>query len=342
MKFFIDLYMPINKRALERYRVIDEALTNRQKKYPSKTELIKVIREKLGLDIHPRTLEEDFNEMRNNETLNYFAPIEYNKREDGYYYTDPNYSIYKIPISKEDLKHLKFAAKIFSKFKNIPYLNEIQQPIEQLERLIEIGKVSGTWTNNSIVQLEYPDNSPSLNYFRDLVNLINNKQACNIRYHAFNKKESNPFKIHPYLIKEYKNRWYLVALNVGYNDIRVYGLERITSLETIDQFHSDEFIADDYFKHAFGITVQNNLKPVKVVLQFNEHHAPYIISSPIHPTQKIIKQTKKSLSISIEVHPSSEFTMFLLSHGSGLKIKQPKWLREEIQEEAKNTLELYK
>lgn len=338
MKKFLDLCMPINKDALSRYRIIDEALRNKQKKFPSKEELVQLMKNRLGLSLHPRTIEDDLRNMKSNEDLCYFAPIEYIKKENGYCYTDPTYSITRIPISKEDLKNLKYAASIFSKFKNIPYLSEIQKPIEQLERLLEIGTTTGTWTNNAIVQLEYPGTSPDLSLFKQLVNAINNKQVCTIQYQAFNKNESKPFNIHPHLIKEYKNRWYLVALNVLYDDIRVYGLERVTHLEVIDQFHDDQFDSEDYFKNAIGITVQNGVKPVRIELQFNKYHAPYILSSPIHHTQKILKNTKNQLTVSIKLHPSPELSMFLLSHGSGLKILKPDWLREEIMEEARGML----
>jgi predicted DNA-binding transcriptional regulator YafY len=330
--------MPVNKDALSRYHIIDQILCDKTIKFPSLKVLQKKLKERLNKSVSLRTIEEDIRDMRYNENLNYKAPIKYVKAYDGYHYTDPTYSITRIPISKEDLKNLKYAASIFSKFKNIPYLSEIQRPIEQLERLIEIGSTTGTWTNNAIVQLEYPGTSPDLSLFKQLVNAINNKQVCTIQYQAFNKEESKPFTIHPYLIKEFKNRWYLVALNVGYKDNRVYGLERVTHLEVLEQFHDDNFDAEDYFKYALGITVQNGSKPVRIELQFNKDHAPYILSSPIHHTQKILKNTKNQLTVSIKVHPSSELSMFLLSHGSGLKIIKPDWLREEIMEEARGML----
>lgn len=341
MKIFIDLYMPINKDALSRYRIIDQILSSNSLKYPSLKDLQKIVVERLGSEVSLRTIQEDLREMRNNESLNYNAPIEYIKSVDGYHYTDPSYSITRIPISKEDLKNLQFAANILAKFKNIPYLDEIQKPISQIERLLEIGKTSGTWTNNAIVQLEYPENTIDNALFKQLINAINYKQACMIRYKAFNKKESGAFKIHPYLIKEYKNRWYLCALNVDYNDVRLYGLERVSNLEVLTEFHEDDFNSEDYFKYALGITVQNNQKPVHIELRFDQDHAPYIKSNPLHHTQKIKKETKTYLTVTLQVHPSAELSMLLLSHGSGLKVMKPAWLREEIKEEARRMVKVY-
>jgi predicted DNA-binding transcriptional regulator YafY len=75
-------------------------------------------------------------------------------------------------------------------------------------------------------------------------------------------------------------------------------------------------------------------------LRFDQDHAPYIKSNPIHHTQKIKKETKNYLIISIQVHPSAELSMLLMSHGSGLKVIKPDWLREEIQEEARRMVEV--
>lgn len=332
--------MPINKDALTRYRIIDQALCSKANKYPSLKDLQKIIEDRLGIEVSLRTIQEDLREMRHNEGLNFNAPIEYIKSVDGYRYTDPSYSITKPPISEKDLKSLKFAANLISKFKDIPYLEDIQKPIEQLERIIEIGKTSGTWANNAIVQLEYPEHSIDNELFKKLINAINNKQACMIKYKAFNKPESRAFKINPYLIKEYKNRWYLVALNVDYNDIRVYGLERISNLLILDEYHDNQFAHEDYFKYALGITVQNNVKPIIVKLQFDNIHGPYILSNPLHHTQKTIKSTKNHLTISIQVYPSAELSMLLLSHGSGVKVLKPDWLRDEIHAEAKKILKI--
>lgn len=335
-------FVPANKSAISRYRVIDEALRNKQRKYPSKSDLIELISQRLDQEIGVRTLEKDLQDMRESPDLNYYAPISYNKAEKGYYYSEPDYSISGIPITEEDLKQLKFAAKIFTRFKNIPYLAELYRPIQQLERIIRVGKNTGQWLDNSIVQLEVPQQEPDMQMFENLVQCILKKQIVNIRYQRFGHAESNPFKIHPYLLKEYKNRWYLVALNVEQNDVRIYGLDRITTLKELKETHEDDFDAEEYFRYSLGITVINNEEPATIELLFSPEDAHYVLSSPIHPGQKILKNDKNGLHVQLTLHRSYELTMLIRSYGSGVNVLQPDWLREEIMEDAKKVVKASK
>ena len=330
--------MPLNKNAQVRYRIIDEALRNRQRKFPSKAELIDLISRSLNQQIGVRTLEKDLEDMRESAELGYNAPICYDKTEKGYFYSDPNYSITGIPITEEDLKQLKFAAKIFTRFKNIPYLAELYRPIQQLERIIRVGKNTGQWLDNSIVQLEVPQQEPDMQTFEDLVQCILKKQIVNIRYQRFGHAESKPFKIHPYLLKEYKNRWYLVALNVEQKDVRIYGLDRITTLKELKETHEDEFDAEEYFRYSLGITVINNEEPADIELLFSPDDAHYVLSSPIHPAQKILKNDDKGLHLQLTLHPSYELTMLIRSYGSGVKVLKPDWLKKEIVNDAKKVV----
>lgn len=331
--------MPANKYALSRYRIIDRALRNRQKPFPTKQELMDMIEDELCYSIGERTLEQDIQDMREDAGLNYFAPIRYDKSRKGYYYEDPDYSITGIPINEEDIKRLKFAAKIFTQFKNVPYLAELYQPIQQLERIIRVGKSTGQWLDNSIVQLEVPQQAPGMDLFEDLIKAILKKRAVQIRYQAFGQDESRPFNVHPYLLKEFKNRWYLVAKNVGKDDVRIYGLDRITTAKILKESHEDEFDAEDYFRHSLGITVLNNEKPLTIELLFSPDDAPYVLSNRLHHSQKIIKQNKKGLHIQLTLHPSYELTMLIRSYGSGVKVLKPAWLKKEIVEDAKKVVE---
>lgn len=330
--------MPANKDALGRYRIIDEALRNRQRTFPTKEELLKLIEDRLGYSIAVRTLEEDMRNMRENEDLNYFAPIVYDKQNKGYCYSEPNYSITGIPINEEDIKKLKYAAKILGQFKGIPYLAEIYRPVEQLDRIIRVGKSTGQWINNSIVQLEVPDQWPDMAMFEQFIQSILAKRVVEICYQRFGEKESKPFLIHPYLLKEYKNRWYLVGLNENKNDIRIYGLDRITKAKDTKDFYTETFDAEAYFKYSLGITVLNDEEPVVIELLFSAEDTPYILSNRIHHTQKVLSNTKKGLKISLLLHPSYELKMLIRSYGSGVKVIKPKWLAKEMVEDAKKVV----
>lgn len=75
-----------------RYRMIDQYLRSKSQPYWSKPDLLRKL-EELDLQVGARTLERDIEDMRHDARLGFFAPIEYCKKNQGYYYTNPDFSI---------------------------------------------------------------------------------------------------------------------------------------------------------------------------------------------------------------------------------------------------------
>lgn len=335
--------MPVNKDALSRYRIIDEALRNRQKTFPNKKELILLFREKLGIEVANRTLEEDLQNMRNNTDLGYLAPIAYHPTHKGYYYTDPDYTLNGLRISADDLEKLKLGVNILSEFQGLPYLSELRQPIEQLERMMQFGMRTGKWLNNRIVQMEVPALWPDKQLFATLLDAITQQQQLEISYQRFGVETPYNVIVNPFLLKEYRNRWYLVARNVQVNEIRIYGLDRMPSARMLPSYYDERFDSEAFFQYALGITVFQDEEPEAVELLFDPEDAPYVLSNPLHHSQRIVRNDQAGLLIRLHIFPSSyELRMLIRSYGHGVQVLKPKRLAREIQEDARKTLSLYK
>ncbi len=320
--------MPINKDALGRYRIIDELL--RLRSFPSKATLIEAIENRLGYRIGARTLDEDINNMRYNDDLSYHAPIVYDKVQKGYAYDTVGYSITGIPITETDIKKLKYAASILTQFSGVPYLAEIHRPIEQLERIIRVGSATGRWLNNRVIQMEIPPQWPDKGIFEQAVDGVLQQRIMKVRYRPFGGKESEPFVIHPYLLKEFRNRWYLVAYAPHRAEVRNYGLDRFTEALMTTDTYSETFDAEAYFAHSLGITVVNKEEPQRVELWFSPESANYVLTACLHPTQEILENhPKNGLTLAITVHLSEELNMLIRSYGSRIKVLKPEGLRQQ-------------
>lgn len=97
------------KAASQRYQIIDTLLTNRMKKYPTKDYILDCCREKLDKSLSKSTIEKDLKVMREDPNLGYNAPIAYCKANQGYYYTDPEYTIKKLNLSLEEWETFSIA-----------------------------------------------------------------------------------------------------------------------------------------------------------------------------------------------------------------------------------------
>jgi len=130
--------MATNKHAIIRYRVIDKCLRQVDKNWNWKTlaeacalELQKVTGQSTTLS--ERTIKGDLQNMRHDEALGYFAPIEYDRKEKTYYYTQRGYSITEAPLNRSDSEELKSVIGLLRQYTGFTHLEGIDNIIQKLE-----------------------------------------------------------------------------------------------------------------------------------------------------------------------------------------------------------------
>lgn len=335
--------MPKNKEAYTRYRLIDEALKNRHKPFPSLAELAEKCEDLLGKKISESTMQKDIYAMRFDEGLNFHAPINYNKTQKGYYYTNPDYSISKLPLKQEDLYALEFAVGLLKQFKDFPILQQFDNTIGRLLQAVQISRsLYGTDITN-FIQVDHPFHSEGTEHLEKILVAITDNVEIHFDYFNYVKGKTSQHRLQPYLVREYRNRWYLTGYSPLHERILTFGLDRISQLQSTRKsfVKLKDFDSRKFFYHSFGITV-NDLVPVKIELSFSPLEGLYIKAQPIHHTQKTLKDNAKEFRISIDVIPSHELSMQILSYGENVKVIKPLQLKKEIQETMKKALKNYK
>ena len=76
-----------------------------------------------------------------------------------------------------------------------------------------------------------------------------------MEYHKYTSEESETLTIWPYAVKEFAKRWYIIAYCKEREGLRVYGLDRVKSMEvTGKKFKMKSgFDVDELFATSFGI-----------------------------------------------------------------------------------------
>jgi predicted DNA-binding transcriptional regulator YafY len=321
--------MPKNKDALIRYRVINRCF--REKKSVSLQELRAACER--ALDIYPiseRTIEADISAMRNDGRLGYNAPIKMDRINRVYYYEDPEYSIDNIPLNEEELESLVFASRLLEQFKGIEILKKFSGSVQKLVEAVNIYRVNDDSCSNYI-EFEKVDEAKGTEFIEPLIDALKNKKVLKIEYKSFNRKIPSENFIHPYLLKEYRNRWYLIGYNDRYSDIRTYGLDRIMSIVTevsID-FMDKGFDAKRYYENVIGISVLNK-EPLEVHLAFTEFQAQYVITQPLHSSQELISKAKNRYVFKYYLVPNYEFISQILAWGEQIEVLTPISLKKSI------------
>jgi len=150
--------------------------------------------------------------------------------------------------------------------------------------------------------------------------------------------------VEPYALKEFKNRWYVVAKDVEDKQIKSFGLDRLSDLDiTKRKFQMPhDFNVNDHYKYCFGIISPNDNPLEEVILSFTEEQGKYIKTLPLHHTQEILIDTKKEFRIKLQLYITYDFKMELLSYGDKVKVIAPKSLAEDIKKSLRDALGRYK
>jgi predicted DNA-binding transcriptional regulator YafY len=164
-----------------------------------------------------------------------------------------------------------------------------------------------------------------------------------IVYKKFNSKKTDIHILHRYLLKEYGNRWYVLGWEHKLNEVRTFGLDRIEGLETLYNIEYKEtgFNADAHFRNSIGITSPNYDQAQKVNLKFKKPQAYYVLTKPLHESQKVIEDTPEYTIIELKVFVTYELISQILGYGKDVEVLEPKSLKNDIKTELKKTLEQY-
>jgi predicted DNA-binding transcriptional regulator YafY len=333
--------MPKNKEALIRYRVINRCL--KDYKYVTREKLIESCER--TLDIYPiseRTFNADIHAMRYDNGLGYYAPIRYDRDREAYFYEDPGYSIDNIPLNEEEIQSLSFAATLLDQFKGVSIFNKFAGSVQKIIDAVNIHRASDEETMLNFIDFEKCPYFKGSEHLQVLIRAIRLKQVVYITYRAFQSEKDHHHDIHPYLLKEYRNRWYLIGFHDYFREIRIYGLDRIVSIEEKPEmiYRESDFSSEQYFRNTIGI-FSPVTDPPEIVLQFSKETAQYILTQPIHESQITIEEKDDSVTFSLKVHPTVELIQVILGWGDSVKVLEPEFLRNRIVETLTKMTGLY-
>ena len=165
-----------------------------------------------------------------------------------------------------------------------------------------------------------------------ILEAMKENRVVNITYHPFQKNQGFTFPIEPYCVKLFENRWYVLARNTYYDDIRIYGLDRVEWSEIANETFKlpKNFDAADYFSTAYGIVLGYDIEPERIVIRANKDHKHYLKSLPLHHSQRLIEDCGEYADFELYLSPTYDFIMKLLQAGAMVEVIKPETLRKEM------------
>jgi predicted DNA-binding transcriptional regulator YafY len=191
------------------------------------------------------------------------------------------------------------------------------------------------------ISFEHQDEWSNIKWVQPLLDAIKHKKIVQLSHFTFNREQPLQRRVEPYLLKEYQNRWYLLAINEE-GEIRTYGLDRITDvLVTTDTFTPrKDFDPQTYYANVIGLN-HDDSKCEEVVLAADPLTAKYMKSLKWHVSQEVDSENETEVVFRMYVQPNFELKQKILSQGGNIRVLAPETLVKDIKRELKETLKKY-
>jgi predicted DNA-binding transcriptional regulator YafY len=336
--------MPVNRNALIRYRTIDQCLNNRFRKW-TLDDLIEACSEALyeyeGIrkGVSRRSVQADI-EMMRSDKLGYEAPIVVVERK-YYTYEDKNYSITNIPLSQQDMKVLGEVSGLLQQFKGFSHFADLTEMVSRLEDKIHARRTQSM----PVVDFEKNDHLKGLEHIEVIRRAIISKTTLCMTYQSFKARQASTFYFSPYLLKEHRNRWFTLGQShQRHHPLLTLALDRIQTLreEPSETYRENTHLdLSTHYNDVIGVTKTAGQRNTEVIFRIEHAHAPYVITKPLHASQKLIGSDAEGKIFSIRVVLNFELERELLGFGAKIKVLGPRILKKQIQQQLITAAEQY-
>lgn len=347
---------------MTRYKILDELLASRYHNY-SLDDLTEEVSNRLS-EMNPdtdgisrRQIEKDIKYMELEgpflaDIERYDAPGYDAERQKSVVkhclrYAQPGYSIFKKEMSDDEQYLLREALSLLGQFDGLPDLEDLENlrlslGVRRQERQIV------SFTKNPL---------ETSTLFGRLFTAISQRQVVELSYHVFGVPDNiNKVAVHPYQLREYNRRWYLICAAENDRKLLNFGLERIDDVRPLPSHKYVEYDGDldEHFEDVIGVTVIDENPVEKVIFWVSDRSKAYVETKPIHDSQRTLRKERAEVFrqqyphlqggrfFLIECRENYELLRELTSFGPELVVLEPNTLSTKISERLKTQLEQYR
>lgn len=319
--------MPVDKQVLLRYQVLNKCFRNRYREYTIDDlvdECNKALRRIDKPDISKRTIQNDINILEADYGIILNEKLK-RGRQRLYRYADTSYTIPLYRIDDEERNKIEDAIYVLKQFEGEPLYDWVRTILMQIE--------GGMFEEDASPVVSFQSNLDlkGLGHFSKLLQAILNKRVLKLRYVPYGKSQITA-TVYPYYLKQYNDRWYLIARVKGYDSFAHYALDRINSFEEMAlPYKEAEVDFSEYFDDVIGVTVPDG-DAEDIVIKVTGKRFNYIRTKPLHLSQRIIEEAEGYAIISINVKVNKELESLILSFGDDMEVISPTSFRDRIAE----------
>lgn len=254
------------------------------------------------------------------------APIQYNRLHKGYAYTDPRFSLAGVSLRSDELEAIEEAVDIIRSIGTSRMSDKFAHAIEKI-RSVSIEKKDAPGNIPVLQTMQAPD-AGVFEHFDVFYKACRDHYTVSFIHFSYTKRQFKHILLHPFLIKEFENRWYIIGFSEVHGGIRTFGFDRITGPMLVKKPYKPTHTETikSYLHDVYGVFPIPKAKKEKVKIRVSQLATHYLQAYPIHPSQVIKKENAGDSTVTLFLVPSIELSRYFLSQGRHVRIISPKWL----------------
>ena len=324
--------MPANKDQLLRYKVLNSCFKDTSRLYDINA-LVECCQQEM-LRVYDKSVSK--RSVQNDLQLLQIEPynVEFDevlKKQHFYRYADTSFNLEVVSdLTKREKTALHDTVELLRPMCEdpdtaTPLMQWMFMSLQRLEAGVPLTEKSPR------VAFENNDALAGMGNFNVLLESIINHRPVSLRYKSFHSDEAKDINVHPYYLKQYNGRWYLIATADGYDSISTYALDRILTVGIWKStYRPCNVDLDELFADTIGVTVNPEAKVERVVLKVDAKRYPYVETKPFSEKQRIVKKDDETITISFPIRVNKELIAEILSFSSDIEVIEPLELRTII------------
>lgn len=223
-------------------------------------------------------------------------------------------------------------------------MEENEEALSQFFKFAKFAAMAEVYENGindykSFLKWVIPEDSSNffgVQHFKKLIQAIASNHKLSFLKENYYGGTNKAYTVSPLCLKEYANRWYLIAVVEGETDIKNFGIDRLSKIEIqntkslkIDDFKTQLKQYEDVVGLNYSESV--NATPEKIVIKAHNNQLKYLRSLPIHKSQICTDGVDDDWGqVTYVLKPNYEFEIQILKLGNMVEVIEPQWFREKI------------
>lgn len=340
--------MPVNKNARIRYEVLDRCLSNKNRKFFIKDLIEECCKElaRVNGDLGSKgaegvSREQIYKDLNNMEMI---YGVQIDRLQDGHKkyitYAEDSKTLRDSPLQQEEIDLVTDALLILKRFEGIPQFDWTSDLENKFFTTSQLGGET-----SKVVSFQHNTYLQGMNkWYKPLFDAIVNERVIEVTYHPFDR-DAYKVVVTPYHLKQYNNRWFLIAKHPDYEILTNFAIDRIEDVvETSKKYVplAEGFSFEDYYSEVVGVSITDT-DVMDVVLHVTKKALGYIVTKPLHESQSShpVELEDGRWEVRLKVKDNYELRSLLRSFGEQVEVVGPEDFRKEMKASAEAMFNLY-